>query len=224
MAETTTDHDTIRKWVEERGGCPARVKRTGRGGDPGILRIDFPGYSGQTSLERIAWPEFFDAFDKNGLALIYQTRTRGGQQSRFNKLVSRETARDRQRGGRGGARRHEADAIPDALSMLQAQHREVEEMFLMLSQQRPRSAEFRRIFAQLADALAIHTTIEERIFYPSVKRRETEDLLERSVDEHLDVKRVLATLLASAPDGEIMAEMEELGGLTEEHVIEEETE
>ena len=38
MANTTTDHEEIRKWVESRGGCPARVKRTGSDGDPGILR------------------------------------------------------------------------------------------------------------------------------------------------------------------------------------------
>ena len=38
-ATTTTDHDEIRRWVEERGGKPSRVKRTGGSDDPGILRI-----------------------------------------------------------------------------------------------------------------------------------------------------------------------------------------
>ena len=37
-SETTTDHDAIRKWVEARGGHPARVKGRGPGG---ILRVDF---------------------------------------------------------------------------------------------------------------------------------------------------------------------------------------
>ncbi len=43
----TTDHETIRKWVEERGGYPASVKGTPEKGErAGLLRIDFPGYSG----------------------------------------------------------------------------------------------------------------------------------------------------------------------------------
>jgi hypothetical protein len=33
-AKVTTDHDFIRKWVEERGGKPAAVKQSGGKGDP----------------------------------------------------------------------------------------------------------------------------------------------------------------------------------------------
>jgi hypothetical protein len=29
-AKTTTGHETIRRWTEERGGHPARVKGTGK--------------------------------------------------------------------------------------------------------------------------------------------------------------------------------------------------
>ena len=89
-SKTTTDHNTIRKWAEERGGRPARVKRTGGGDDPGVLRIDFPGYSGKDSLEHISWEEFFEKFDASRLALLYQEETAGGERSNFNKLVSRE--------------------------------------------------------------------------------------------------------------------------------------
>lgn len=84
-SKTTTKHDTIRRWVEARGGYPARVKRTGRGSDPGVLRIDYPGYSGTTTLERIDWDEFFEWFERDGLAFLYQDKPR----SRFSKLVSR---------------------------------------------------------------------------------------------------------------------------------------
>lgn len=88
-AKATVDHDTIRSWVEKHGGCPAHVKSTGSKDDPGILRIDFPGYSGQQSLEQISWEEFFEWFDENELALLYE------DDSRFNKLVSRETVKER---------------------------------------------------------------------------------------------------------------------------------
>jgi len=152
MAKTTTDHQTIREWVESRGGCPAHVKATGKGGDPGILRIDFPGYSGKQSLESISWDQFFAAFDRNGLALIYQDRTRGGQPSRFNKLVARDSVADRERKDSTSGRQGATAAEPDAISLLTEQHRQVEELLNQLSEQSPRSAAFRRTFDELADA------------------------------------------------------------------------
>jgi transposase-like protein len=49
-SKVTTDHDEIRRWVEERGGHPARVKDTESKNSPGLLRIDYPGFSGGDSL------------------------------------------------------------------------------------------------------------------------------------------------------------------------------
>lgn len=89
-AKTTINHKEIQKWVEARGGEPARVKRTGRGGDEGILRIDYPGFSGEETLEHIGWEQWFDAFEENNLAFAYQDRVKTGATSRFSKLVTRE--------------------------------------------------------------------------------------------------------------------------------------
>jgi alkylation response protein AidB-like acyl-CoA dehydrogenase len=86
----TTDHDEIRRWVEEHGGRPARVRGTGDGDDPGVLRIDFPGGAGDDGLEPISWDEWFRKFDAEGLALLYQEQKAGGDDSTFAKLVSRE--------------------------------------------------------------------------------------------------------------------------------------
>lgn len=85
----TIDHDEIRRWVEERGGNPATVKRTGDKKEPGILRIDFPGYSGEGSLEPISWDDFFEKFEEAQLAFLYQEETADGNTSRFSKLVRR---------------------------------------------------------------------------------------------------------------------------------------
>ncbi len=229
MANTTTDHGAIRKWVEARGGCPARVKRTGTGGDPGILRIDFPGFSGQQSLESIGWDEFFRWFDKNQLAFIYQDRTRNGKESRFNKLVSRDNPK--LPGGRAGSgakagarQRSAATQSPDALELLETQHRRVEDLFEQLAGLTPRDREFNQLLVEVGDMLAIHASIEEQIFYPAVEQRQTEAFLEQAVDDHLQVKRVLATILENARSREVAQELEELAGLTEEHVIEEELE
>src|SRR5579884_2816561 len=91
-SKTTRDHEEIRRWAEERGGKPSHVKSTESGEDIGILRIDFPGYSGEGSLEPIGWDDWFEKFDERNLALLYQEETAEGERSNFNKIVSAETA------------------------------------------------------------------------------------------------------------------------------------
>ena len=100
MAEVTTDHDTIRKWAEAKGGRPAAVDRTHQGGDVGIIRIMFPKapQSEHESLVEISWNEFFDEFEQRELALLYE------QDSQFNKIVGRETAERRAHGDHDAAR------------------------------------------------------------------------------------------------------------------------
>ncbi len=92
LTRSTTDHEQIRKWAEERGAKPACVRGTGAPDDVGMIRLDFPGYSGEDKLQPISWDEWFEKFDERKLALVYQDETSGGQKSNFNKLVSRENA------------------------------------------------------------------------------------------------------------------------------------
>jgi len=111
---TTTDHDAIRRWAEERGGKPAAVKATESKDDVGILRIDFPGYSGEAELEEISWDEWFEKFEEKKLALVVQEETKGGEPSRFNKLVRRSegktegkaSARSASSGGKTATKGH----------------------------------------------------------------------------------------------------------------------
>lgn len=70
-----------------------------------MIRLDFPGFSGENSLEEISWDEWFQKFDEQGLALLFQDTTARGEKSNFNKLVARETAELAAKGGRGSARR-----------------------------------------------------------------------------------------------------------------------
>ena len=84
-AKKTTDHEEIRRWVEEREGRPARVRDSGKGG---ILRIDFG--EPDESLEEIGWDDFFKIFDENNLAFLHQDKTSDGKPSRFNKFVERD--------------------------------------------------------------------------------------------------------------------------------------
>jgi len=90
-AKTTTNHDEIRKWVEQRGGHPAVVKATENKGQPGgLLRIDYdePGGNDDTRLHRINWDEFFKSFDDNDIAFLYDPEG----DSRFSKFVAKEAA------------------------------------------------------------------------------------------------------------------------------------
>jgi hypothetical protein len=85
--QLTTDHDKIRKWAEERGAVPATVKATEKKGEPGILRLDFPPRD--AALEQIPWEDFFEKFDHEHLAFLYQDKTKDGSISRFYKFVNR---------------------------------------------------------------------------------------------------------------------------------------
>jgi hypothetical protein len=91
-ARPLTEHEEIRAWAEERGAKPACVRRTGGKDDVGMIRLDFPGYRSEGSLQPIGWDEWFQKFDESNLALLVQDHTAGGEQSNFNKLVSRDTA------------------------------------------------------------------------------------------------------------------------------------
>src|ERR687896_234235 len=89
-AKATTDHDTIRKWVEKHGGRPVHVKSVVGKGEIGILRVDFPqppddDDRADENLEEISWDDWFAKFDEEKLAFLYQDK------SNFNKLVSRDT-------------------------------------------------------------------------------------------------------------------------------------
>lgn len=222
-AKMTTDHETIKQWVEARGGCPARVKGTGDGRDPGILRIDFPGFSGVKTLEKLEWDEFFAAFEANELGFLYQDEG----ESRFSKLVSRhgkaESGKTERGNGRTRGKQDQRGGGTDAIELLESQHRKVESLFEQLSEaESPRQKS--ELFVELADMLAAHSKIEETIFYPAVCDDDTIARLRESVEEHLEVKRVIADLLDMEPsDEQFMSKIETLEQLVNHHVEEEET-
>jgi hemerythrin superfamily protein len=83
----------------------------------------------------------------------------------------------------------------DALTLLTEQHEEVDQLIEAIEKSRAPQKK-RELFETLADKLAAHATMEEQMFYPAVKAKQTEDLLLESTEEHLAIKRVLADLLA----------------------------
>jgi hemerythrin superfamily protein len=109
----------------------------------------------------------------------------------------------------------------DAIELLTTQHRQMEgalERALAAEGQERRAR-----FQQAADVLMSHVLIEERLFYPAVKGRRTEDILLESLEEHLSIKRLVADLVELAvADEHFEAKLHVLKEQTEHHHKEEE--
>lgn len=110
----------------------------------------------------------------------------------------------------------------NAIKLLEQQHNEVSALFKKAEKASGR--EKQKLFNQIADALAVHATIEEKVFYPAVRAKLTKDILLESVEEHLAIKRVLADLLELQPDDEnFQAKLTVAREEVEHHVEEERT-
>ncbi len=114
----------------------------------------------------------------------------------------------------------------NAIDLLKQQHREVEELFEEFEQAGEGAKKTKeKLCQQIGDALAVHATIEEKIFYPESKQENTEELLRESVEEHLAVKKLLADIMQSdLDDPQFDAKIKVLKEQVEHHVEEEERE
>jgi hemerythrin superfamily protein len=111
----------------------------------------------------------------------------------------------------------------NATKLLESQHREVEKLFSKIEKARTLASKA-ELFAQIADKLAVHASIEEHHFYPAVKAKRTEDILLESLEEHLAIKRVISDLLElDADDATFDAKLEVLKEEVQHHVEEEES-
>ena len=84
------------------------------------------------------------------------------------------------------------DTTTAVLALLSSQHKEVDELIAKLEHG---SGPRRGLLTQLADKLAAHATVEEKLFYPAVMSRDTDDQLHEAVEEHLAIKRLLADMV-----------------------------
>jgi len=86
QATRTIDHEEVREWAELHGGAPA-ILADSRVGESGMLRLDFG--DGVEQLERITWEDFFDIFEDNDLAFIYEASDADGDASIHYHFTSR---------------------------------------------------------------------------------------------------------------------------------------
>jgi hemerythrin superfamily protein len=112
----------------------------------------------------------------------------------------------------------------DALAFLEAQHLAVNRLFGALDGALG-PGDRRETFRRVADALAIHTAIEERYFYPAIRAAGTEDLLLDSMHEHLEIKRAIVDLVQlSASDDVFEEKLATLRQLVSRHIEADESE
>lgn len=110
----------------------------------------------------------------------------------------------------------------DAIALLKQDHRKVEDLFAKFES--ASGAERKRKLAeQICLELAVHTRIEEEIFYPACEGKVEEDLLKESFVEHDGVKLLLAEIMAGGPgDSFYDSKVKVLQEQVEHHVQEEE--
>ena len=110
----------------------------------------------------------------------------------------------------------------DVLELLTTQHSEVDELFEKLENDKGDRV---ALFTELANKLAAHATVEEKIFYPAVMMKQTEEMLQESVEEHLEIKRVLSDLLTmKLDDDQFKAKLSVMKENVSHHAHEEEEE
>jgi hemerythrin-like domain-containing protein len=82
------------------------------------------------------------------------------------------------------------------------------------------------LFNQLKNALTLHTSIEEQVFYPALENhQETRDLVKEAYTEHDEVKNLLSEISGLSPSSnDFINKLTELRDNVEHHVEEEENE
>ena len=115
-----------------------------------------------------------------------------------------------------------ADTKQDAIALLKADHRTVEDLFEQF-EKASGDGRKQKIAEQICLELTVHAQIEEEIFYPACEGKIEEDLLKEAYVEHDGAKVLIAEIEAGGPDDEYYdAKVKVLSEQIEHHVEEEE--
>jgi len=111
----------------------------------------------------------------------------------------------------------------DAISLLKADHRQVEEWFSQFEKSRGASRK-EQLASKICEALTVHTTIEEEIFYPAfLEATEDKDMHHEAVVEHAGAKELIAQIQGMSPEDDYFdAKVTVLSEMIKHHVKEEE--
>jgi hemerythrin superfamily protein len=110
----------------------------------------------------------------------------------------------------------------DAVALLKADHRKVEDLFEKFESAKSDSVK-KTLAVQICTELVVHSTIEEEIFYPACTGAIEEDTLTEAYVEHDGAKVIIAELAQSGPENEFFdSKVKVLSEMIKHHVKEEE--
>lgn len=115
-----------------------------------------------------------------------------------------------------------ATQFKDAIAMLKADHRKVEDLFSQFENAKNDSKK-QAIAHQICNELKIHTLIEEEIFYPAFRGKIDDDILDEAQVEHDGAKVLINDIESSEPNSDYYdAKVTVLSEEIKHHVKEEE--
>jgi hypothetical protein len=108
---------------------------------------------------------------------------------------------------------------PDAILLLEQDHREVESCFAAYERLTDETAK-QRLCEKICVLLKAHMLVEEEIFYPQARAATGDDaMVDHAIEEHTDAKRLIGDVETAMEDAAVDA----LRQAIEKHVSEEET-
>ena len=115
-----------------------------------------------------------------------------------------------------------ANESPDAIALLKADHRKVEELFAKFEETNGKATK-QRLAEEICLELKVHTAIEEEIFYPACRGKIEDDLVNEAYVEHDSAKLLINEIEAGGPEEDFYdAKVKVLSEMIEHHVEEEE--
>ena len=125
-----------------------------------------------------------------------------------------------------GTSKQPAARSQDAIALLKADHRKVEELFGEFESAK-RADQKSRIVKQICMELTVHALLEEKDFYPAARQvlQDDEDLVDEANVEHASLKWLIAQLESATPETDLYAaKVTVLKEYVQHHVKEEEKE
>jgi hypothetical protein len=114
------------------------------------------------------------------------------------------------------------ETFTDAIMLLKADHREVEELFEKFEKASSASRK-QSIAHEICTELKIHTMIEEEIFYPAFRGKIEDDTMDEAYVEHDGAKVLINDIEAGSPEDDFYdAKVKVLSEEIKHHVHEEE--
>jgi hemerythrin superfamily protein len=150
------------------------------------------------------------------------TRSSGAKSARSSTTAKRSAAAKKAASTRRA--RSTRPKTMDAIAVLKADHKMVDEMFTQFENAKSESQK-RSLTGKIIMALKVHTQIEEEIFYPACRGEIEEDMLDEAKVEHNSAKQLIAEIEVMQPGEELYdAKVTVLGEYVRHHVQEEEKE